>query len=199
MIKTILFDTDGVLVRGGRFSDHYAEKYGVSTDITGRFFVTEFKNCLIGKADLKEKLLPFLGEWQWRGTVDELLEYWFQSENVIDTNLVSQIHFLKNSGIRCYLTTNQEKYRTEFLKNQMGLGSLFDEIFSSAYIGFCKPQKEFFLYVINTVKIKSEETLYFDDDEKNIESAQNMGIHSYLYKDFSDFEKALKQHNISLS
>jgi len=141
MIKTILFDTDGVLVRGGRFSDHYAEKYGVPTDITGRFFVTEFKSCLIGNADLKEKLLAFLPEWQWKGTIDELLEYWFQSENVVDTKLTSQIFQLKQMGIQCYLATNQEKYRTEFLRNQMGFGDLFHQIFSSAYIGFCKPLK----------------------------------------------------------
>jgi len=37
---------------------------------------------------------------------------------------------------RSYLATNQEKYRTAYLLDQMGFGRQFDGIFSSAYVGY---------------------------------------------------------------
>jgi putative hydrolase of the HAD superfamily len=63
---------------------------------------------LIGKADLKEVVRPFLKEWGWEKSVEDFLDYWFKSEHKIDEELVDYIQELRKKGVNCYLVTNQK-------------------------------------------------------------------------------------------
>jgi putative hydrolase of the HAD superfamily len=79
MIKVIIFDADGVLINTERrFSILLAEKYGIPLEKTLPFFNGPFQDCLIGKANLKETILPFLNTWGWKKGIDALLDIWFQ-------------------------------------------------------------------------------------------------------------------------
>lgn len=75
----------------------------------------------------------------------------------------------------------------------MGFGELFDGIFSSAYVGYRKEEPEFFRHVLNTLNVKPEEVAFWDDSKDHIESAKNLGIQAYLYKDFSEFSEQVKK------
>ena len=70
--KVIIYDNDGMILNGGRFSDQYAKEFGVDLATMTPFFDGPFKKCLVDKADLKEELAQVLEEWKWNGTVDEL-------------------------------------------------------------------------------------------------------------------------------
>ncbi len=59
-MKTLIFDADGMIVHGERFSGRLAHDYGISTDTTSHFFRNEFQLCLVGKADLKQELQKHL-------------------------------------------------------------------------------------------------------------------------------------------
>ncbi|MFA7245476.1 MAG: HAD-IA family hydrolase [Candidatus Magasanikbacteria bacterium] len=190
--KVFLFDTDGVVVLSEMFSNHYSQKNNIPKEEMLPFFTGVFQDCMKGKADLKEVIKPWLVKWQWNESVDEFLKQWFEHENNIDEKVIEFINQLKKEGIKCYLATNQEKYRTEYLKNKMKFGELFDGIFSSAYIGHKKPTKEFYEFILDNLNIPAKEIFYLDDDVKNIEIAKELGIESYLYKDFDKFIKYLK-------
>lgn len=198
VIKGVLFDADGVIINSGKFSIEYEEKYGVSKDELIPFFKGNFKRCIIGKGDLKELIRPWLIKWKWLGTVEEFLQFWFKAEHQIDERIVSVINQLKLNGKKCYLVTNQEKYRVEYIKNDMGFDKLFNRIFSSSEIGYKKPEKEFYKAVLDEIgkkdRISSDELLFFDDSEINILSAREKGINSHVYKDFLDFEKIIESH-----
>ena len=91
-------------------------------------------------------------------------------------------------------TEDEEKYRIEYFKKELGLGDIFKNIFSSGYIGHRKPEPQFFEYVLEQLRdIEPEELLFIDDSEDNIESAQNLGIQVYLYQNFEDFKEYLTQ------
>ena len=80
---------------------------------------------------------------------------------------------------------NQEKYRTQYVKEVM-FPNTFDIIFSSAEMGFKKPSKEYYLHVLKVLQeqgkvSKPEEVVYFDDSAKNVESAAELGMQSFLY------------------
>jgi putative hydrolase of the HAD superfamily len=73
--------------------------------------------------------------------VQEFLEYWFKVENKVDARLLREVDQLRTAGIRSFLATNQERYRTEYISREMGLSDHFDGIFSSAFVGYLKQDR----------------------------------------------------------
>lgn len=194
-LKAALFDVDGVLVQGGPFSTHLARDYGISTEKTAAFFRGRFLECLVGRADLKEELVPHLHQWGWQGSVDEFVDYWFRCEHNINEALVHAVQQLRQRGIRCYMATHQEKYRTAYILEQMGLGEKFDGMFSSAAIGCMKHETAFFEHVLHKLDgIEPEAVMFWDDSTGNIAVAKEVGLRAELYRDFAGFEEKMKRY-----
>src|SRR3989344_4656191 len=113
--KVIIYDNDGMITRGGRFSDRYSKEFGVDPAVMAPFFEGPFKKCLTGKADLKEELKQVLVVWKWKGTVEELMQYWFAVGDVLNEDVYTSITKLKKQELIVCLATNQEKYRAQYL------------------------------------------------------------------------------------
>lgn len=192
MIKVLLFDVDGVLTSGGPFSKHLAQDYGISPEVTSAFFKEKLPACLIGNADLKEELLAYLQQWGWQQSVDDFIQYWFKSEHNIDEPLIEAIQDVRQRGIPCYLATNQEKYRTAYILEQMGFAEKFDGMFSSGHIGYAKPQRAFFMYVLSQLNgIEANEIFFWDDTPANVAAAREAGLQAEIYTSFADFQRTL--------
>ena len=130
IIKAIIFNADGVVIDSPKiFSVQYQEKYKISYNKMLVFFDTVFQDCLVDRADLKEAIKPYLKDWQWDKSIDELLKFWFKAEYKPNLKMISFIKKLREKGIKCYLMTNQEKYRTEYIKKEMNFDHIFDQVF----------------------------------------------------------------------
>lgn len=192
MIKVILFDADGVLINGEMFTHVFASEFGVSTDLMLPFFEGPFRDCIVGNADLKEVVAPHLAEWGWNKGVDAFLKYWFKAEHRIDQELVDYIQTIRKQGIRCFIATNQEKHRSQYMLDNMGFAESFDDLFASAHFGHRKPSMEFYEKVMNGLgAVKKEEVLFWDDTPKNVEAAREFGIHAEIYTSFTDFKEKM--------
>ncbi|HZS78506.1 MAG TPA: HAD-IA family hydrolase [Ktedonobacteraceae bacterium] len=197
MIRVILFDVDGVLAIGEPFSKHLARTYGITPDLTRSFFEGRFLNCLTGKADLKEELADRLPAWGWSSSIEAFLDEWFRFEHRINEPLIAYVQQLRQQHIRCYLATNQEKYRTAYLLAQMGFAGAFDGMFSSTYLGYMKGDEAFFASVLSQLPdVKANEILFWDDSPANVEVARKAGLHAEVYSSFSDFEKKMTLYDI---
>ena len=194
-IKCILFDADGVVIKTERFSKQYQEKFGVDSKEMDEFFKGVFQNSVLGINDLKVIVKPWLSKWKWDKSVDEFLEFWFESENKPDEKMIVKVKELVKDGIICAIATNQESYRTHFMWNDMGFNHIFHHIFPSSSIGAKKDETRFFEFVLSKLHyrygFKPEEILYFDDSEIAVETAKKVGIESYLYKGYDDFLKVV--------
>ena len=196
MIKHIFFDGDGMVVnKPKRFSQHLASDYGISTAVTDEFFKNEFLAAEAGKADLKEELKKYLGKWGWQKSLDEFLRYWFQSEHYLDDRLLASIRELRKRGLLCHLATNQEKYRAEYMRDQMGLEEVFDNLFISADLGHRKPSQEFWMAAHRQLGIPDKsQVLVWDDKQDRVDSARQFGFHAELYKNFDDYKTVLDSY-----
>jgi len=194
MIKVVLFDVDGVLIKARvkYFSERAAEEFGYEKEKIEPFFNKEFVKCLRGKSDLKNEIVKYLPEWGWKGSVESLLKYWFDHERELDQEVVDMVRSLRKKGIKVYLSSDQEKYRAKYLLENVGLKNVVDGSFFSCDVGFQKYDKRFFKHILKTLKIiKPGEIYYWDDGQKNINTARGVGINGYLYKSFKDLQKVL--------
>lgn len=135
VIKVALFDADGVLALPEEFfSQIYARSRGLNIEPFDKFFKEEFPSARMGKADLKELIAANQDVWHWSGNVEELLAMWFQSEDVKNEPLIEVIRKVRISGLPCYLATNQEQYRGDYIRNVM-FKDIFDGYFISVEMG----------------------------------------------------------------
>lgn len=197
MIKAVLFDADGVTIPKHRyFSDIYAEKYNISPSILAPFFKSIFPLCQKGKADLREELSPYLLDLQWEKSIDDFLQYWFDTEHAFDAKILQTVADLRAAWIACYFVTDQEKYRAAYLQSH-GIDTHFDGSFYSCDLGYTKNEKEFFQKILNTLHILPQEVMYRDDEEENVKAALWLGIFARLYTGFDQLTKAFDQINSS--
>lgn len=193
MIKIVIFDADGVIINGKRFGDILERDYSVDKEKEHEFFSGIFQDCLIGKADLKQSVAPYLPSFGWKGTVDEFLEYWFTTEYELNQPLIAYIRTLRERGIWCVLATNNEKYRVQYMLEHMGFDGVFDKVYASAHLGLKKPAVEFFAKVVQDMQALEDEVVFWDDDQENIAGAQAYGIHAEFYTDYDSFTRVMKE------
>lgn len=197
MIKAVIFDSDGMLSHGRRFSDTYAKEHEISLDEMTPFFAGPFQDCLVGKADLKEELgKGWMEKWNWRGSVDELLEYWFSTGDQLDNSVFDTVKRLRGECVLCVIATNQEKYRTDYLSNKFDYTRAFDRVFSSAYMGSKKTSTEFLDAVFSFLKeqvpsIQKGEVLFWDDRPENIEKVKQYGFEARQFSDATQYHKEM--------
>ena len=171
----------------------FLKKLGLTSQKMGVFFLNEFQLCLVGKADFKEELAKYLDQWNWQKSAEELISFWFEHESSVEKRILKNIEDLRSKGIKCYLNTNNEKYRVQYVLNILDLNKYFDGSFSSAELGYLKPQQEFWSKIYEQIgKPNKNEILVWDDDKENVESAQKFGFNSMLYSNFEEYEKYIK-------
>lgn len=90
--QVILFDADGVLTLPEEvFSVVYAKSHGFDTEPFEQFFRNDWKEIVTGKKDLKQSILENKELWRWNGSPEELLAYWFRTEDVRNEELLELV------------------------------------------------------------------------------------------------------------
>lgn len=191
MIKAVIFDADGVLINKGMFSEYLSREHNLDIEKLTTFFTGPFRKALTGKADLKKILKPHLKTWGWKESVDEFMKYWFTTGHEVDEELVEYIKDLRKKGIKCYLATNQEKYRIAYMLKNMGFDKIFDKVYTSTHLGHRKPDLKFFSKMMSDLNFEKNEVIFWDDTVENVEAAREFGIKAEIYKDFKDFRNKM--------
>ena len=88
------------------------------------------------------------------------------------------INELKNKGYKVGLLSNlrlmdYKRYEEQIKKIN------FDYIFLSYKMKCIKPSNDIYLQVINTLKCDPDNIIFFDDNEKNVNIANQLGINAY--------------------
>lgn len=198
MKKILLLDADGVAIvpRERYFSDRYSEEFGVSKEVIMPFFKDEFNDCLVGKREVSEVFVEqnMLTKWGWQGTLDELFQYWWAGENTRFEEVLSLVQELRKEGVKCYLTTDQERNRAEYMWHGMGLAQDLDGAFFSYQLGARKTDPEYWEQVLAELGHPDPADVEFwDDDQENVAAAKQSGIDAYFFTNFEDFKNSVNK------
>jgi len=181
-MKALLLDADGVVFNKGEyFSERFAREYGVPSEKVVAFFKGPFVLCQKGDADLKVEIKPYLEDWNWSGSVDSFLKYWFESDCTINDNIKDLISKYRGNGVKCYLASNNEIYRSDFLKDLLQKENILDGTYFSGYLKVRKENPEFFQKILNDLNTEPSGVYFVDNEEKNVASARSLGINAKLY------------------
>jgi len=198
--KVILFDIDGVLIRLPNYFSEELDEQGyerAEESLTSFFQGSDNWECLEGKANSGKKIVPYLEKFGWKGTAEDYFKKQFQFEKkYLDQNIISQIEQFRAQGIKCYLCTDNAGSRSEFLLNEMNFKNIFDGYFISCFVGYRKRHDEFWSYLIKKLEkelngVKSDEIVFFDDIQNNVDVALKFGINAILFENAVQFEKDL--------
>ena len=184
MIKTIIFDFGGVFIDLDKEAPFIQmEKLGItsfteemietnklyetgriSTSEFTKFYRTEFSH--ISEKEMTEawnSIILFFPEYRLKFLEELAASKKYELILLSNTNDLHIEKVIENMSIEMY--KRFQKY--------------FDAFYLSQEIHFRKPDTDIYEFVLNKHQIKAEETFFIDDTLENIETAKELGIHTW--------------------
>ena len=196
MIKHLIFDFGGVFLdlggNNGKIHYNLEKVFGISEEKALELW-KEHKEKLIVGTETPEGFLTRIGVLLNHPiSASEAHELWKKVNKMekgsIDWALVDYVESLKKN------------YKIHMLSNAIDLDAgnsdwehlihkQFDTIYKSFGIGHKKPNKEAYLHVLEKINAKSEECIFVDDLQVNIDAANNLGMKGILYTNLNQLKE----------
>lgn len=115
--------------------------------------------------------------------------------------IVKLIKQLKENGYKLYVLSNWDKESFPLmLQKHDKVFKLFNGIMISGEAGIGKPNPHFYTTLLQKYHLDPHECIFIDDEPKNVETAQNLGITAILNKSIIEtYEELYKLGVLSLS
>ena len=186
-IKNIILDIGGVIFDDSK--KNIEKLLGKNCDVIYKLaYGKSFKECLLGNKKVNEHIESLSNYKEF-----EDLKYILSKKNLsksyplITTNF-EYIKTLKKQGYKLYLLTNITGDSYNYINDLININSIFDGGIYSYQEHIIKPDKRIYNLLIDKYNLKRSETIFFDDKEKNVISAINQGISSYVFKSIEDIK-----------
>ena len=198
--KIILFDIDGVIVRPPYYFWRVLEErwYENAEEILNNFFIHENTECTEWKADISEKIVPYLEKIWWEKSVADFFTEQFEFEaQYFDSSFIERVKKFQEKWILCYLASAQESIRAQYFLEEFWFARIFDGHYISCNVWYRKDKAEYWEYVLwdiqeNFPQVTREEILFIDDGKKNISMAQSFSVKTFLFTDIEAFEENIE-------
>ena len=196
MVKAVIFDLDGVIIQSQKFSERFHEKFGVSMEE----FIPALKDIMAkvrkpGAGEAFAYWKPYLDKWGVNLSEEDFFSFWFSAEKEMP-ELIELAKQIKSKGVKIFILSNNFAERAEYYSKSFSFLNNFDKVYYSWQTGFVKPDKEAFKNLLSENNLKPDECIYFDNSKENIDSANGVGIKSFLFETSAGFEKTLKEYNL---
>jgi len=188
MIKNIIFDIGGVM-----FDDSTENVNHVlgrdSKELCKKIYGKGFRECILGNMEISDYVESFKNDSDYELIKDitNNLDIFYP---IMRTNF-EYISKLKDKGYKLYILSNITKESYEYVNKTINIDSIFEGGIYSYQEGLRKPDKEIFELLLNRYNLKREECIFFDDKQRNVDSANELGIRSYVFNNIKDIEDVL--------
>jgi putative hydrolase of the HAD superfamily len=160
MIKAILLDFAGVVRQKGDLMEPMIE---YCPSIT-----YEEAKKLYDKAKISE-----ITNKEYNKHFTKKAQKWLIKNSTIHEGLED---FLHKNTLPVYIASNYVSSVIEKEIEEMNIKDFFNGFFVSDKLRVAKPNKEFYLKILNKLKLKPEEVLFADDQKRNLVTSKELGI-----------------------
>jgi len=187
MLKAIIFDVGGVLIRtqsrAGR--KKWAARLGIDD--------WDFENFIFGgesgqQAQLGQKTF----DEHWRSIGDEFklsesevteMRADFFAGDAMDESLVSYVQRLREAKYKTGILSNFADEARYVWREVYPFIQYFDGIVISSEVGFMKPDPQIYHLAAESLGVRLEEALFIDDFSENIQGAKKVGMQTLHFTD----------------
>jgi len=187
MLKAIIFDVGGVLIRthsrAGR--ERWAARFGLDP--------WDFENFIFNGQSGRAAQLGQKSEaahWQWLGRHFELsqtelsrMHHDFFAGDVMNEPLVAYIRRLRQAGYKTGILSNYGDHARQLWGEVYPFINYFDAVVISAEVGMMKPEAKIYHLAAAHVGVAINEAIFVDDFAHNIEAARIEGMQAVHYSD----------------
>jgi len=202
IIKIVLFDYDGVMTLDKSGTESTCNYISKNLNIDNNIFENEYRKY---KSDLTygkvthEEIWKLLCENINMDIPISVLHDSFYNTPV-DNEMHEFVLKIKHQNIKTGLITNNRVDRMEFINKKFDLNKYFDIIAISGVLGFGKESDKIFIETLEKMKIKPAESIFIDNQEKNLTIPKRLGIKTIHYNDkernLSELKNKLKEYGI---
>ncbi|MEM0146987.1 MAG: HAD-IA family hydrolase [Candidatus Micrarchaeaceae archaeon] len=187
MLSNIIFDVGGVIIKYNNYTDYYlgylAKKTGISAKEIQRRVESRllplFYTAKISKAEFYRRLAKSIGiserEVRWSDN--------FVERARINKQTIRTIKRLKHKYVIAYFSNVDYAVYVHMREMLKPYSALFDFKFTSCTLHIAKPKVNAFRIVLRKMGALASNTLFIDNDIKNVYGARTAGIKSVLFKD----------------
>jgi len=196
-ITTILFDVGGVLLMDfveNKIID-LAKKYNISPDLLIKAKEKFRPPADTGQISDPEFWIKALEYCNVKATAEDwkLDEYMEEVDGGIEIAKT-----LKKNGYRIAILSNDSHEMSRQRRNKYGFDDLFHNIYISCNYGVAKPDLKIYKIALSELNAQPEQCVFIDDRLENIESSQQLGIHSILFINANQVKNDLKDLGLEL-
>lgn len=200
-VKSVIFDFGGVLVKPDEnvLVAYLAQFFGVSEEEIRKLEVSELQWIRVNDTEF--------GIWQRYAKERfniELSDDWRKEYGTIKMRAVKELpgirqllEEIRRRGYTLEMLSNFEEWMEPFL-DQFGYRdeSLFQHLYLSYKTKKEKPSDEAYKQILTDLDLRAKETIFIDDQLKNIEAAKKLGIDAIHFSSAEQLRKELVARGI---
>jgi putative hydrolase of the HAD superfamily len=194
-IDAIFFDYDGVMTLDKTGTDSICNYISRKINIDKNIFEKEYRKynneLLYGKIthiEIWDKLCMNIGI---NIPISILYDSFIQTP--IDDIMHKLVLEIKQKNIKTGLITDNKIDRIKYICDHHELQKYFDIIAVSGELGYGKESEKIFVKVLEELKIKPEESIFIDNQEKNLVFPQKIGMKTIYFDDIKRDINKLKE------
>ena len=180
MIKTVIFDMDGLMIDSERVTYEWYRRY---LQKRGEDMTVDFYKNLLGKIQPVCKSI-IANEYGEDFPYEECIDYVhkgmaeeFETKGVpLKKGIVQLLKYLKENNYKTMVATSSNRDRVDVILKQAGIAQYFDGEICGDEVVNGKPNPEVFLKACKKVNVQPEEALVLEDSEAGIKAAHDGGI-----------------------
>lgn len=198
MVKAIIFDMAGVIFsRAPTGVERYIQPIinKPSEEIINELKKSEFRDFLCGKIDEDTYWESIIKRTGWDIGVETLKKLIRKHMKPIE-GVLDIIKTLKNKNYTLCLLSGHTKEWTEYLNESYNYEIYFNAIIYSFQVGYNKPDRRIYNYVLNEIKTNPEDCIFIDDNDKLLEPAKKLGMKTIHFDNAKQLKEELAEFDI---